>query len=184
MKTVKNVKLNLLPDAVRLELRSAKYKKINSVAMFVLAIVWIVVSAIVMILGYTQSNRLEAAKVAHSRAETQLKTQSETMQTIADIKFASKLANDILDNRFEYARAYRLVRDVFPSGIVLEEVLLKQPKVFIIHASAPTNQYMADYEQLLADISAGKKNDFLSMKLDSIGRSKNGWLFDMEVRLK
>lgn len=175
--------VNLLPDQARLQVNIIRFVRLNKLIMLIVGGIWLGISIIFIALTMWTNSQYSVAKNKLAKAENQLKTQSETVETTISLRTEAKKVGSVLKSRFEYAKAFVSMKNLFPVGVEVVQVDLTQQKSFLVKGNVSKFVDMGTFEDFVYDLNAGKITDFKKININSIALIDNGWKFDAEVFL-
>lgn len=176
--------LNLLPSQAKFQAARTKVQTISRKAMVVMLTVWIL--ALVVVYGYSLFVNSVLAK-----EETKLKRVTDDYVALADnivtsqkLKYKAKLVGGVLDQRFEYGKAFETVTKLFPESIKLDNFELKKQGQFDLFGSTTGGENVKLLENLITSINNQENEHFDRAVLKSISTKSGLWTFSMEVKLR
>lgn len=152
-------------------------------AMLIIGGIWLGISLILIVLTLWTNSQYMVANNKLTKAENQLKTQSETVETTINLRTEAKKVGSVLNSRFEYAKAFLSMKNLFPVGVEVAQVDLTQQKSFLVKGNVSKFTDMGTFEDFVYDLNAGKVTDFKKININSIALSGAGWRFEAEVFL-
>jgi hypothetical protein len=89
----------------------------------------------------------------------------------------------ILDQRFEYGKAFKAIATIFPDGVVLDKFELQDTGTFLVNGRA-VGENINKVEKIIADTNQGGDQRFSKITLKSLLVKNDMWSFSAEVKLK
>ena len=101
------------------------------------------------------------------------------------IKYQAKVVAKVLDSRFEYGEAMDLVSKIFSENIRIDDIQIKEDKVFEVSGGTKDGTLMSEVEGKISEINGGQIEGLLSAKMIKIEVDPvKGWLFVVDFILK
>jgi hypothetical protein len=176
--------LNLLPTHAKFQAAKIKLQHQIGVAMAVTIILWI--TTVVVIVGWrlVTKIRVDAAEASLKQVTDQYQQMEDNIVTSQKLKYKAKMVGGVINDRFEYGKAFVLIQSLFPPGIVLRSYDLKEEGTFEIKGLTQTKENVDLLENMIIDINFGNRDKLLSAKMTSLALKGTDWEFSMEVALK
>lgn len=124
-----------------------------------------------------EGKKLEQAQSAYSQLSNHLVTNQK-------LRYRVKLVSQILDDRFEYSHAFRVISTLFPPSVVLNRFELQNDGSFLVDAAVDQHSLMDEVEKKVIEINQGKSVDFSAATLQQLSVSGSQWSFSLHVKLR
>jgi type II secretory pathway component PulF len=177
--------LNLLPSQAKFQAQKMHLKSLINMFLWIFGGFWVVFLIIVLGIFLICKVTLDQLTKTYEKNETQYKSLVGSMATNQKVKYQAKVVAKVLSDRFEYGDSMEMVKTLFPSQIIIENIEIKEKKQFVLTGSDPNGKNMDLVEDKIADINNESVDGFLSANLTSVNiTADKGWVFKVEVQLK
>lgn len=176
--------LSLLPNQAKFQAQRNRLKKQIRGWLALMVTLWLVV--VVVLWGSEVVLRLATRneQVKLRRKQSEYDSLSENVVLSQQLKYRAKLIGKVLSHRFEYSRAFKLVKDLLPGDWLVSKLELKGQKLFSLTVKVARAQDVDFLEEKVALVNWGEVEGLESMKLGSLSWNPDGWQFNLEVSLK
>ena len=176
--------LNLLPSEAKFLANRIKFRKQVMSVTYLMVEIWIAV--VVIIYGvwflFRQINLADAKKLEVS--QTAYGKLSSYLVTNQKLRYKVKLVSSILDQRFEYAKAFRTIEMLFPPTVMIRRFELQNDGTFAVDGEVGSHGTMDEVEKRLLEINQGKSADFKTAIINQLSVVGKQWSFSLNVALK
>ena len=176
--------LNLLPSQAKFQAAKIKLTKQVRLVMIGIASAWVVAVLVVFSLNLIVNLQLDRQNKSFKSASDAYVALKDNIIISQRLKYKAKLVGGVLSSRFEYGKAFEIIKGLFPEGITMTNFELKDRGGFAITAKTFGHDNINKVEQMMADINSGKNQNFSSARLTLLNYSQDNWNFMMEVALK
>jgi hypothetical protein len=175
--------LNLLPSMAKFQAAKIKLKKKINLVMIIFLGGWVL--TMVIVFGWLWTNKLLLANAKKTNTSSLNKYKSLVNNAVLSKKnkYQAKLVGEVLSERFEYGASIQKITTLFSDNVVLKNFEINDKRQFVLDGYLVNGNYMNEIEEKVKEINSGLVAGFKSAKLDSVGISDDGWLFEMEVDL-
>lgn len=175
--------LSLLPSQAKFQMDKLKWVKRNRLIIGVICGLWVTGLVVVILLNLLSKWQFDQADKKLTAATKDLAGMADGVVSGQRLKYNAKLVGSVLDQRFEYGKAFKTVTTMFPDGVMLDKFDLQKIGVFSVDGQA-TGENISKVEKIMADINQGGDQRFSNMTLKSLSEKDDIWSFSAEVKLK
>lgn len=175
--------LSLLPSQAKFRMDKLKWIKKNKQIIGVMLAVWMTGLVVVIILNLLSLWQFNLAEKKLAAATRDLAGMADGVVNSQRLKYNAKLVGAVLDQRFEYGKAFKTIATMFPEGVTLDKFELQQKGTFLIDGRAE-GENINKVEKILMDINQGADQRFSNIALKSLAVKDIIWSFSAEVKLK
>lgn len=179
-----SMNLNLLPSQARFQAAKIKLEKKVRFVLVIIVSLWIVVVGVVLVLNIISKIRVNVVQAQFDKAKKDYMAMSDSIVNSQRLKYKAKLVGEVLNERFEYGKAFEMVSKLFPEGIIIKDLDLTKKGLFNIKGEMMGKLNVDIIESVVSDISSGKNDKFLSAKILSLSVIDGLWSFEMEVNMR
>jgi hypothetical protein len=178
------VSVNLIPSEAKFQAQRIRFGKKMVKISQVLGAVWL--SLVVVIFGIwivlrqlyqVEKNKLGVAEKAYEQMSNKLITNQK-------LRYKIKLVSQIIDGRFEYARAFNTVNEYLPPEANVTKLELKKDGKFAIELQIMGARAMEEMEAKIKATNEGMVEAIESVVLKSIAVNNGTWSLALEVGIK
>jgi len=178
------MEVNLLSNVAKFQADKINFSRKMVRVMGIMASLWMVVLAIVM--GFYWTSRISFTKTesSYKTLYADYLSMSEGVVINQNLRYKLKQVNQVLNQRFEYGKAFRQMENLFGAEVKVSGLELKEDRRFQLSGEVSSGELMDMVEKKVIDINGGKTDDFANAQMDSIKNIGDRWTFDLEVGLK
>ena len=176
--------LNLLPSEAKFQAQRMKLKALVSNILWVIGGIWVILILIAFGTAFFLNLRLAKLNKTYDSKLSDYKSRINEVALTQKIKYQAKVVGKVLDSRFEYGRAMRLVNELFPASVRIDDIRMEKDRSFKVSGGLSDGSIMDEVESLVAEINNGQIDGFAGAKISSIEVNKiKGWLFTINLSL-
>ncbi len=177
--------LNLLPSEAKFQAQRIRLKMIINNFLWVIGGIWVLLLVVVFGWWFFLNFRLGQVNKKYQTRLTDYKSKIDEVALTQKVKYQAKVVAKVLESRFEYGEAMSLTNTVFPSDVKIDDIQIKEDKVFELTGEVSQGSSMDSVEEKIAEINRGEVDGFLSAKLIKVDISQSkGWQFVVDLFLK
>lgn len=175
--------LSLLPSQAKFRMDKLKWIRRNRRIIGILSAIWMTGLVVVILLNLVSLWRFNQAGKRLTAATKDLAGMADGVVNSQRLKYNAKLVGAVLDQRFEYGKAFKTIATMFPEGVTLDKFELQEKGIFSINGRTE-GENINKVEKIITDINQGGDQRFSSMTLKSLSVKDIIWSFSAEVKLK
>ena len=175
--------LSLLPSQARFRMDKLNWIKRNRLIIGVMSGIWMTGLAAVILLNLVSLWQYNLAAKKLAAATKDLAGMADGVVNSQRLKYNAKLVGAVLDQRFEYGKAFKTIATMFPDGVTLDKFELQDKGAFSI-AGRAEGENINKVEKIINDINQGGDERFSKINLKSLSVKDVIWSFSAEVKLK
>jgi hypothetical protein len=177
--------LNLLPSEAKFQAQRIKIKGLINNFLWVIGGVWVLLLVLSFGWWFFLNFRVGQLNKKYQNKLTEYKSRIDEVALTQKVKYQAKVVAKVLNSRFEYGEAMDLVSKVFPEGIRIDDIQIKDDEVFELSGGTNNGVLMDDFEQKIAEINNGEIEGLSSAKIVKLDISPvKGWLFVVDLEIK
>ena len=176
--------VNLLPNVAKFQADKVNFSRKMVSVTVIIGTVWVAVLAIVMIFYWINRINFSKTESKHKSLLADYLSMSEGVIVNQNLRYKLKLINQVLNQRFEYGKAFRQMESLFGEEVKLSSLELKDDKSFSFGGEVVSGELMDMVEKKIIDIKEGRVDGFFGASIDSVENQGDSWKFDLEVSLK
>lgn len=176
--------VNLIPSEAKFQAQRIKFgKKMVKIAKILVA-VWLSVVVIIFGIWIVLRQIQQAEKNKLTKAETAYEQLSNKLITNQKLRYKIKLVSQIVESRFEYARAFQTVNDYLPPEANISKLELNKDGNFAVDLELRGAKLMEEMEARIEATNRGAVEGIESVLIKSIGVNNGNWKLGLEVAIK
>lgn len=176
--------LNLLPSEAKFQAQRIHFRQKARMMAKIIVGIWIVSILVVFGVWFGSNQLLTREQNSYSNSLTAFNGLTSSIALNQKLRYQAKLVGQILDSRYEYAKAFTTIKSFLPDGVAVNRLELGKENIFQIEATAGDNQTMDLIEKKVESVNRGEVEGFKSVALQSIQDNRNSWKLTLEVTLK
>ena len=177
--------LILLPSQAKFQAKKMHLKALVTTFLWIFGGFWVVFLVIVLGLFLIFQLILNQLNKTYQENENQYKSLVGSIAVNQKIKYQAKIVAKVLSDRFEYGQSMEMVKNLFSSDVVVEDMEITDVKQFAVTGSLLDGSKMDAVEEIIARINNGEIDNFVSAELIEVDITPDkGWLFKVEIKLK
>lgn len=175
--------LNLLPSQAKFQMDKLNLVKRNRLIIGIISGLWVTGLVVVIMLNLVSKWQFGQADKKLTAATRDLAGMADGVINSQRLKYNAKLVGLVLEQRFEYGKAFKTIATIFPDGVVLDKFELQDEGTFLINGFA-VDENINKVEKIITDINQGGDQRFSNINLKSLLVKNDIWSFSAEVKLK
>ena len=176
--------LNLLPSQAKFQARKMRLKLRVKQGMGVFLGIWLVVTAVMMVVFWLTKRGVESANKKKMTADRGYRSVAEVAVVNEKLKYQAKMVGKVLAERYEYASSMKKInRLLVGEGVKVTAMEMKEKGLFRVSGRA-RNSAMDEVEKRIKEIVGGGSEDFVTARLLSLSWKNNEWFFVVEAKTK
>ena len=177
--------LNLLPSQAKFQAERMHLKAMINNFLWVFGGLWILLVIIVFLLELVLNLSLTKFNKDYQKALSQYQALAGNMVLNQRIKYQAKIVAKVLSDRFEYGKSMKLVEELFPEKIVINNLEVTEVKKIQVSGSVLTGEDLNELEDKIDEINRGLVDGVVSIDVNEISVDPvKGWKFVVEVKLR
>lgn len=177
--------LNLLPSQAKFQAERIHFKKIINNFLWIFVGVWLLLLVGVFLFEFTLTLSLKKSNGDYQKVLRQYESLMENMALNQKVKYQAKVVAKVLSGRFEYGESMRLVKELFPADIEIENLEIVKTNEFQVDGKILEGENLVKLEELIDEVNIGLIDGVKKMKIKDVSvDAKKGWKFALEVSLK
>jgi len=177
--------LNLLPSEAKFQAQRIRLKGLINNFLWVIGGIWFLLLVAAFGWWFFLNFRVSQLDKKYQSKLNDYKSRIEEVALTQKIKYQAKIVAKVLESRFEYGRAMSLVNTVFSENIRIDDIQIKDDKVFELSGGVIDGALMDEVEDKVEEINNGQIEGFKSAKLVKVEISQvKGWSFMVDLYLE
>lgn len=177
--------LNLLPSEAKFQAQRIRLKSIINNFLWIVGGIWILLLISTFGWWFFLNLRSDQLNKKYQSRLADYKSRIDDVALTQKIKYQAKVVAKVLGSRFEYGEAMSLAATVFPNSVKIEDIQIKEDKVFELSGSVDQGSLMDEIEAKVAEINNGEIDGLLSAKIVKVDINPvEGWQFVVDLFLK
>lgn len=177
--------LNLLPSEAKFQAQRIKLKGLINNFLWIVGGIWVLLIVLPFAWWFFLNFRVDQLNKKYQTKLNEYKSRIEEVALTQKIKYQAKVVAKVLDSRFEYGEAMNLVNNVFPENIRIDDIQIKDNRVFEVSGGSKDGTLMSEVEEKISEINNGQVEGLKSAKMIKIEIDPiKGWQFIVDLTLK
>lgn len=177
--------LNLLPSEAKFQAQRIKLKGLINNFLWIVGGIWVLLIVLPFVWWFFLNFRVDRLNKKYQTKLNEYKSRIEEVALTQKIKYQAKVVAKVLDSRFEYGEAMNLVNNVFPENIRIDDIQIKDNRVFEVSGGSKDGTLMSEVEEKISEINNGQVEGLKSAKMIKIEIDPiKGWQFIVDLTLK
>lgn len=176
--------LNLLPSQAKFQAERIHIKGLINNFLWIFSGIWVLLLVGVFLFEFVSSMSLKKFNNDYQKVLGQYQSLMENMVLNQKIKYQAKVVGKVLFDRFEYGESMKLVKNIFPEGIVIENLKIAEVKIFLVDGLILKGEDVSELEEIVVDINSGLIEGVDKAEIKDISVNSEGWKFIMEIKIK
>ena len=176
--------LNLLPSGAKFQAAKIKLQKRVTKLVIIISLVWLGGVLIIFSLILIAKLRTTGVQAGFDKAQKAYLALTNNIIISQRLKYRAKIVGEVLNKRFEYAKAFEAINVFFPTEVTMTNFNTKSQGKFQLMASTGDGRSLDLVEMKIAEINKGLDVKFKKAEMTTLSYSGGIWTFTVEVDLK
>ena len=177
--------LNLLPSQAKFQAERIHIKETINNFLWIFSGCWVLLLIGVFLFEFISGLSLKKFNSDYQKVLGQYQSLMENMALNQKVKYQAKVVAKVLSDRFAYGESMKLVRNLFPTSIVIENLEIVETKKFRVQGIISEGKNVSELEKIVNDINSGLVENVGQAEIKDVSFSATeGWKFVLEVSLK